>query len=289
MLNEYNFERLKANVIHYKHNITLKLHIWFNIIHLYISRMPYFSFKVTSEQSTSSSSIEMQRGQSMKTIVTSLRSRKDFASKNSGATILKSSSGIKNAANILSKSNDEYLLMPECNEKVEKQELIIHLSEEVSVEYILADNHEDFSANLKEINFYGSSDYPPKNNKWKKIGKIRPENDLNYHLADMDEGYSSDKNMIRYLRVTMTGKEGNQLYCTLTHLQVFGKSMHLSLKESFKDVNKNSTHHNETRVNHTSSDVVHSALYDTFKFIPYDYDYFSSHHAEWQQYPLQQF
>jgi len=26
--------------------------------------------------------------------------------------------------------------------------LIIHLSEEVSVEHILADNHEDFSANL---------------------------------------------------------------------------------------------------------------------------------------------
>jgi hypothetical protein len=69
-------------------------------------------------------------------------------------------------------------------------------------------------------------------------------------LAELDEAYSHDKNMIRYLRVTMTGKEGNQLYCTLTHLQVFGKSMHLSLKESFKDVNnKNITTTNETRVN----------------------------------------
>ena len=49
--------------------------------------------------------------------------------------------------------------------------------------------------------------------------------------------------MIRYLKVIMKGKVGNGLYCTLTHIQVFGKSMHLSLKESFKFVNhnKNST------------------------------------------------
>jgi len=56
----------------------------------------------------------------MKSIVTNLRTRKDFASKNSGATILKSSKGIKNAAHILSKSNDEYLLMPVCSDQVEK-------------------------------------------------------------------------------------------------------------------------------------------------------------------------
>lgn len=84
----------------------------------------------------------------MHNIVKNLRNTKDFASKNSGATILVSSKGIKNANSILSKSNDEYLLMPNCNVQSESEELIISLSEEVSVEYILADNHEDFSANL---------------------------------------------------------------------------------------------------------------------------------------------
>lgn len=37
----------------------------------------------------------------------------------------------------------------------------------------------------------------------------------------------------------MTGHEGNELYCTLNHLQVYGKSMHSSLKGALKEVNKN--------------------------------------------------
>lgn len=148
--------------------------------------------------------------------VKNLRSTKDFASKNSGATILKSSKGISKASNILSKSNDEYLLVADCDPSTE--ELVIHLSEEVSVDHILADNYEDFSANFDHIEFFGSSEFPPKNNKWKLIGSIEPTNDLNFHLAELTETYKQDKSMIRYLKVTMKGKEGNQLYCTLTHL-----------------------------------------------------------------------
>jgi len=81
--------------------------------------------------------------------VKELQTRKDFASRNSGATILKSDSGIRNAASILGKSNDEYLMIPNCGKEVPEHELIIHLAEDVAVEQILADNHEDFSANLQ--------------------------------------------------------------------------------------------------------------------------------------------
>jgi hypothetical protein len=41
--------------------------------------------------------------------------------------------------------------------------------------------------------------------------------------------------MIRYLKVILIGKENNQLYCTLTHIQIYGKSMHSVLKETLKD------------------------------------------------------
>jgi 4-hydroxy-3-methylbut-2-enyl diphosphate reductase IspH len=85
----------------------------------------------------------------MKEIVKDLRSKKDFASKNSGGTILKADSGIKNASSILSKSKDDYLLVSNCNSH--ERELLIHLSEEVSIETILADNHEDFSSSFNEI------------------------------------------------------------------------------------------------------------------------------------------
>lgn len=44
-------------------------------------------------------------------IVKNLKAKKDFASKNSGGTILKADKGIQNASSILSKSNDDYLLV----------------------------------------------------------------------------------------------------------------------------------------------------------------------------------
>ena len=41
--------------------------------------------------------------------------------------------------------------MPECNGEGESYEMVIHLSEEVSVDYILAANYEDFSSPLEKV------------------------------------------------------------------------------------------------------------------------------------------
>ena len=102
--------------------------------------------------------------------LSNLKKRKNFASRDSGATIL-DSQGVINAKSILSKTNDEYLIMQQCNSRVNNS-LVIHLSEDVTVDSILASNHEDFSVNLKEIQFYGSNDYPPKNDKWINLRSI---------------------------------------------------------------------------------------------------------------------
>lgn len=78
-----------------------------------------------------------------------LKKRKNFASKDSGATIVESK-GVLNGKSILSKSKEEYLIMPICNNSTNNS-LIIHLSEDVSVDSILVSSHEDFSANLQVI------------------------------------------------------------------------------------------------------------------------------------------
>lgn len=82
-------------------------------------------------------------------------------------------------------------MIPKCKGVDDQQELIIHLSEDVSVEHIFADNQEDFSANLKLIEFEGSSEYPPQNNKWKKIGSIAPayKNGMDFYLATLEPSY----------------------------------------------------------------------------------------------------
>ena len=113
-------------------------------------------------------------------------------------------------------------------------------------------NSEDFSAQLGEIAFYGSIDYPPKDDKWTYLGTLYPElSSLEGHEGEhllslgssMDEpvltsaramtaeeslSSQSSQMLVRYLKVDMRGSERNDngLYCTITRVKVFGSSMH---------------------------------------------------------------
>ena len=137
--------------------------------------------------------------------ISDLKKRKNFASKDSGATII-ASEHVKNPKNILSKSSDDYTILKKCNSEI-RPYLIINLSEEVLIDSILTTNQEDFSANLAEIKFFGSDDYPPKNDKWVNLHSIYPlESENIHHLEINTENF---KTMFRYLKVVMIGKESN--------------------------------------------------------------------------------
>lgn len=85
------------------------------------------------------------------------KNQKNFASKDSGATILSSGRGIKNPKAILSGNKDEYLIMPNCSGGV-SQDLIINLSEDAVIDAIIVTNFEDFSDKLLEIELTGGID-----------------------------------------------------------------------------------------------------------------------------------
>lgn len=105
-----------------------------------------------------------------------LKNEKNYANNKSGATILQSSKGIENRSSILESSTDSYIYLPNCKtQSIEKPDyLIINLSEDVQVDNILVSNHEDFSANLHEMLFYGSIDFPPSALGWQTLGSIAP-------------------------------------------------------------------------------------------------------------------
>ena len=92
--------------------------------------------------------------------------------------------------------------MQKCNSEVNNS-LVIHLSEDVTVDSILASNHEDFSVNLQEIQFYGSNDYPPK--KWINLRSIHPKEGDHNHLLELDMHPETQK-MIRYLKVAVSAR-----------------------------------------------------------------------------------
>jgi len=118
-----------------------------------------------------------------------LKQRKNFANSKSGATVTQATSGILNKNAILDQSDETYLILPDCS-KADKKEvsavsreatetteyLVINLSDDVEVDYIVISNNEDFSANPEEVNIFGASDFPPPDNKWINVGSVKLKN-----------------------------------------------------------------------------------------------------------------
>ena len=60
----------------------------------------------------------------------------------------------------------------------------MNLSDDVLIDTILVLNHEDFSSPLGLINFYGSIDYPPRDEEWRFLGSLQPElSELEGHVG----------------------------------------------------------------------------------------------------------
>ena len=70
---------------------------------------------------------------------------KNFASANSGASVLRSSKNIVNKTAILSAKDDVYMSNTRCYADMQ-EEIIINLSDDVQIGTILVTDHEDFSA-----------------------------------------------------------------------------------------------------------------------------------------------
>lgn len=153
------------------------------------------------------------------------KTRKNFAEATSGASILYASKGVVNKKAILEGNPDVYLHLPECSSASEEH-VIINLSDDVLVESLLVSNQEDFSSSLAQIRVEGSIDYPSES--WLDLGTIHaPETLLNSQVTTM----------VRYLKLTMKGPENlDAFYCTLTSVKVFGKGLHLVMRNSLMDL-----------------------------------------------------
>ncbi|CDW90423.1 UNKNOWN [Stylonychia lemnae] len=199
-----------------------------------ISIYEQISTQLTSAYQTVASLLQSvvisPREQLIKKNLKELQKGKNYASKDSGATILTSSSGVKNPKSVLSGSKEEYLILPSCKNDIEYS-LVINLSEDVAVENIVISNHEEFSDSLNEIKFMGNIDYPTE--KWIPLGVIHPIVGEHDHQLDVQ---MQDTQMIRYLKVVMKGSQDNELYCTITRIMVFGQGMHAVMRNSLMDL-----------------------------------------------------
>ncbi|KAF4450602.1 putative protein SLP1 [Fusarium austroafricanum] len=146
------------------------------------------------------------------------KERFSYSSFDAGATILKTSSGARNAKAILVENKDSYLLF-ECRAK--EKWVIVELSDDVLIDTVVLANFEFFSSMIHSFTVSVSDRYPVKMDKWKQLGVFEAENSraIQPFLVQNPQIYS------KYVRIDFLTFYGKQFYCPVTLLRIHGSRM----------------------------------------------------------------
>jgi hypothetical protein len=153
------------------------------------------------------------------------KERFSFASFDGGATILKTTKGVKNAKAIQVENKDSYMLF-EC--RTENKFVIVELSDDILVDTVVLANFEFFSSMIRHFRVSVSDRYPVKMEKWKDLGTYEARNsrDIQPFLIEHPQIWA------KYIRIEILSHYGNEFYCPLSLLRVHGTRMLDSWKES---------------------------------------------------------
>jgi len=156
--------------------------------------------------------------------------KKNFASIECGAKLIKSSKNLKHPNHIINKNNDEYMLF-EC---IEETFFIIELCETIKVIRFELDNFELYSGTPKNFTVRTIDKYSNNINQWIVIGNFEATSEK------MEAQNFSDleiKSFGKFIRVDVNSFHGTEHFCTLTSFRVFGMSEYeyLSLTEDDVD------------------------------------------------------
>jgi len=175
--------------------------------------------------------------------------KKNFASIECGAKLIKSSKNLKHPNHIINKNNDEYMLF-ECKEETF---FIIELCETIKVIRFELDNFELYSGTPKNFTVRTIDKYSNNINQWIVIGNFEASSDKMeaQHFSDLEI-----KSFGKFIRVDINSFHGTEHFCTLTSFRVFGMSEYeyLALTDDDGDDIENDTGIEEENI-HTESIV----------------------------------
>lgn len=153
------------------------------------------------------------------------KERFSYSSFDGGATILKTSPGVKNSKAIQVENKDSYMLFI-CSQ--ENKFVIVELSEDILVDTVVLANFEFFSSMIRKFRVSVSDKYPVKMEKWKDLGTFQARNsrDIQAFLID------NPKIWAKYIRIEFLSHYGNEYYCPVSLLRVHGTRMLDSWKDA---------------------------------------------------------
>ncbi|EFJ28525.1 hypothetical protein SELMODRAFT_411386 [Selaginella moellendorffii] len=140
----------------------------------------------------------------------------NFAAASHGAQIVTSSS---DGGNLL---KDKYFRSP-C--KAKEKSFVLQLAEEVLVDTVVIENHELYSSNPRELEVLGTLRYPTES--WRLLGNVEAQN-----ICRPQRFVLPKPEWARYLKLRILSHYGNEYYCTLNHLQIFGSGLEGLIEEA---------------------------------------------------------
>ncbi|KAJ0404322.1 hypothetical protein ATCC90586_007636 [Pythium insidiosum] len=140
--------------------------------------------------------------------------RQNYASLDAGATILDAAPDMKGATNLLVPDKDRYMLLP-CERP--RKWVVVSLSEDIHADSIVIANYEKFSSTTRQFLVLGSVTYPT--DTWVVLGNFTaaPQNGEQVFALDA-------QHHVRYVKLRILSHYGNEYYCTLSQLKVFGRT-----------------------------------------------------------------
>lgn len=153
---------------------------------------------------------------------TSSENRFNYASIDCAAKIIKSNDGAKEAKSVLKDDKDSYLIN-KCSTK--DKFVIIELCQDILIDLVEIGNFEFFSSNFKNIKLSVNERYEDKN--WKNLGEFEASNSRDLQKFKI----SNPIIWAKYLKIEILDHYGNEFYCPISLIKVYGKTMIEDFKE----------------------------------------------------------
>ncbi|KAG5518959.1 hypothetical protein PMAC_002490 [Pneumocystis sp. 'macacae'] len=146
------------------------------------------------------------------------KERFNYASIDCAAAVLKANVEAKGVAFILSSNKDRYMLN-KCS--ANNKFVIVELCNDILIDTIVLGNLEFFSSTFKDFRISVSDRYPVKKSIWKELGIFTAINIKDIQIFTIINPLIWAK----YLRIDFLTHYGNEFYCPVTLLKVYGTTM----------------------------------------------------------------
>ncbi|KIO28852.1 hypothetical protein M407DRAFT_21931 [Tulasnella calospora MUT 4182] len=169
--------------------------------------------QLSGEDSSGGSLVQETKSQQVRV---PLKDRFNYASQDCTARIHSSHKGGKSPSAILSSKKDRYMLSP-CNSK--NKFVVVELCDDVRIDTVQLANYEFFSGVFKDVKISLADSAPGDSLSWVDAGTYRAKNVRSVQSFHPLQGRQK---FWRYIRVDFLSHYGNEYYCPVSLLRVYG-------------------------------------------------------------------